>query len=73
MRREDVRAILDAAQALTYREWCQIRDAIEQEYDAIHRAARMTPEAMQSAQRIIDQANDWYEGGPAQEQTALRL
>ena len=74
MKRESGQRILAAAQEMTYAEWREVCEAVEQEFAAIHRAARLTPEAVASAQRIIDQRNDWYmEGGPVQEQTALRL
>ena len=74
MKRESVQKILAAAQEMTYAEWRMVCEAVEQEFAAIHRAARLTPETAESAQRIIDQRNDWYMPCvPMQEQTALRL
>lgn len=56
---ESVSAIMKALEGLTYLEWTQIRDIIDQEFAAERDKVRFLRQNGQEARRLIAIANEW--------------
>ena len=55
----EVSAITRAMERFTYEEWCQLRDRIEEEFEARRKRVTLTGEGGAAVRRTIAVENEW--------------